>query len=278
VRVGEAPVSRRSWYFSALLVPLLALQFFSLAYYVREQGALTQYVNHVADASSPPSEQVKAIVLSLKDKQGNTTNSYFLCPLFRFLRPTPWQVVKLGGDCADRSRLVIALLRLRRIHASKWALYNAQGESKHAVIEADVESGRMVADPLFGLWFPRPSGGYYTIAEMKKDPNILLQRIAQLRSQGSDPGAAPLKFYEFDQYVYSDARTINWNKPVLGTFFRVLHFLLGERTNQISRPSFVEEPPLMLIYGIAGLELCILLAWFLLVRRRGSGSSAKFPV
>ena len=68
-----------------------------------------------------------------------------------------------GGDCADRSRLVIRMLRLHGIGASKWALYTKEMKSVHAVVELEAETGKMVADPDFGLWFPRPAEGIYGI-------------------------------------------------------------------------------------------------------------------
>ena len=262
-------MNRARWYFAAILGLLLGLQLFSLTYYVREQRSLVAYLNQIASPSLPPSEQVKEVVLSFQDKPDDENDSYFLWPAFRFLRPTPWQVLERGGDCADRSRLVVALLHLRGIHASKWALYNAQGESKHAAVQADVESGKMAVDPLFGLWFPKPQGGYYAIRELRQDPRILSQRVDELLAKGQQPGAGRLEFYPKDQYVYTQARTINWNKSGSMRFaYRALHGILGEGVDELRRPGFAEEPPLMVIYGAAGMEFVLVLAWFMMVRLR----------
>ena len=264
--------------FVTILVLLLGLQTLSLAYYLREQRALVAYVGNLADPRLPPSEQVKALVLSLRDKSGDGNDGYFLLPFFRFLRPTPWQIIENGGDCGDRSRLVIALLRLRNIRASKWALYNTEGESKHAVVEAHVESGNMVVDPLFGIWFPKVQGGYYGIRELRQDPSILTHRIEELRAKGLRPGAARLEFYEFNDYIYSNARTINWNKSfILKSAYWVLDGILGGRADEIGRPVFVEEPPLMVIYGAAALELALIFAWFILARRRKQVAARLHP-
>jgi hypothetical protein len=269
---------RQRTFFITILILLLGLQSLSLAYYLSEQRVLAAYVGRVADPGLPRSEQVKAIVLSLKDKSGEGNEGYFLLPVFRFLRPTPWQVIENGGDCGDRSRLVIGLLRLRGIRASKWALYNAEGESKHAVVQADVESGDMVVDPLFGIWFPKSQGGYYGIRELRQDPGILTRRIEELRAKGLRPGAARLDFYEFNNYIYSNARTINWNKSfIMKSVYWALHGLLGARADEISRPSFVEEPPLMVIYGVAVLELVLILAWLLMTRRRNQVATKSHP-
>jgi hypothetical protein len=268
-------VIRRPWGLALMFIPLLGLQVISLAYYVREQGSLADYLKQVAKPSSLPSEQVKVIVLSFRGMPDAENDSYFLTPLFRFLRPTPWQVIEQGGECSDRSRLLIALLRLRGIHASKWALYNGQGQPTHAVVEADVESGKMVADPLFGLWFPKPQGGYYGIDDLRNDPRILPQRIDELRARGLQRGTDRLATYPIDQYPYTYARSINWNKSAVFEFtYRLLRRVLGNGVDDLPRPSFTSEPPLMVVCGAATLELVVILAWFIVARMQ-RGRSAR---
>ncbi len=249
------------------LVPLVGLQLVSLADYFSEQRTLETYLNRVTQVSQVPSEQAKEIVLSLKNKPDEGNDSYFLIPAFRFLRPMASQVIDKGGDCADRSRLVITLLRLHGIHAAKWALYNANGESKHAVVEADVESGKMVVDPLFGIWFPKPQGGYFGIRELRQDSSILPERLKELRAEKIEPGVGRLKFYPTSEYIYTNARTINWTKTaILRSTFSMLHWILGERAYVLRRPEFAEEPPLMVIYGLAGFEAFLTLAWIVITR------------
>jgi hypothetical protein len=260
------------------LVPLVGLQLVSLAYYFSEQRTLEAYLNRVTQASQAPSEQTKEIVLSLKDKLDNGNDSYFLIPVFRFLRPMASQVIEKGGDCADRSRLVITLLRLRGIHATKWALYNSNGESKHAVLEADVESGKMVVDPLFGIWFPKPQGGYFGIRELRQDSSILPERLKELRAEKVELGAGRLEFYPEGEYIYTNARTINWTKAaILRSTFSLLHWMLGEHAYWLQRPGFVEEPPLMVIYGLAGLEVFLMLAWIVMRRLAKRPAEGTFP-
>ena len=264
---------RRIWWLVLSLTPLVGLQLASVAYYLREQRTLAAYLNQVTQASQAPSEQAKEIILSLKDKPDDANDSYFLLPIFRPLRPTASQVIENGGDCADRSRLVITLLHLHGIHATKWALYNANGESKHAVVEADVESGKMVLDPLFGIWFPKPQGGYFAIRELRQDPNILLNRLKKLHAEKMHPGAGRLEFYPTNEYLYTNARTINWTKTaILRDTFSILHRMMGERANELHRPGFAEEPALMVIYGLAALETFLILLW-LVIRRLMKGTA-----
>jgi hypothetical protein len=258
-----------------VLAPLAGLQVVAMASYLGEQRTLESYLNRVTQASQAPSEQAKEIVLSLKDKPDEGNDSYFLLPIFRPLRPTAAQVIENGGDCADRSRLVITLLNLRGIHATKWALYNANGESKHAVVEADVESGKMVLDPLFGIWFPKQDGGYFGIRELRQDPNILLERLKELRAEKVSPGADRLELYPTNDYIYANARTINWTKTAtMRDTFSILHRMLGDRAYALPRPGFVEEPALMVIYGLGVLEVFLILLW-LVMRRLAKKRTAE---
>jgi hypothetical protein len=41
---------------------------------------------------------------------------------------------------------------------------------------------------------------------------------------------------------------------------------LGDRVDALYRPAFVEEPPLMVIYGTLALELLLILGWIQLRR------------
>lgn len=125
----------------------------------------------------------------------------------------------------------------------------------------------MVLDPLFGIWFPKPQGGYFAIRELRQDPNILLDRLKELRAEKVNQGAGRLEFYPTTDYIYANARTINWTKTAtMRDTFSVLHRMMGERADALHRPGFVEEPALMVIYGLAVLEVFLILLW--LVMRR----------
>ena len=76
------------------------------------------------------------------------------------------EVLEHGGDCADRSRLLIVLLRHEGIYATKVALHDSQGSPQHAVVSASIEDEdhSMVIDALFGMYFPKPEGGIVTVS------------------------------------------------------------------------------------------------------------------
>lgn len=256
---------------------LVACQFVVLTFYFEDQRYLAHLLDRIAPATLPPSEQTMRVVAFLRDKPVFSNESYFLVPFFGFLRPTPRQVAKGGGDCADRSRLLIVLMRLRGIDASKWALYSRVLWPKHAVVEVEAEKGKMVVDPLFGLWFPRPEPGfYYGIQDLKEDPRILPARIASLRGQNLQFGANRVETYPLNEYIYDNARTINWNKSTgMRLLYWFLYRLMGEKADRIPRPFLAEQPALMVAVGIVPLQGCVLIVWLWMVKRRRTGLSNR---
>jgi hypothetical protein len=252
-----------------LLGSLITVQLAGISLYFSDRQYLTTLFDRIASAKLPSSEQAKNIVRFLRDKPISTNEAYFILPIFSMLRPTARQVASWGGDCADRSRLLVRLFQLRGIRASKWVLYSGTSRPEHAVVEIEAEHGKMVVDPLFGLWFPRRPGEYYGIKDLRKNPNILRDRVQYLLLSGEQPGAARLERYPLDRYVYDNVRTINWDKSVvLRRLYEVLRSVVGRRVDEIRRPEFVEDPASMVVLGLIPLEAVIVVTWFCSFRAR----------
>ena len=270
---------------AVMMACLFVLQCISIIDYLNEEEYLLGLMDRVAPRSLPPSEQAIKVVESLKglpvkDFSAMQQDSrYFLLPIFSFLRPMPRQVMEQGGDCADRSRLVIRMLRLHGISASKWALYTKEMKSVHAVVELEAEAGKMVADPLYGLWFPRPDGGYYDIKELRQSSSILQGRIQTLLREGVRPGSSNLKSYPIDEYTYQYAKSINWEKWVVTLpLYKALSIIIGPSIENLQRPVFVEAPQLMVVMMAALLQGGVLAAYVLAVKTRKRFGQKKASV
>ena len=254
-----------------LLGCLLGVQALSIIHFLNEERYLSDLMDRIVPRSLPPSEQAIKVVESLREKADIDNPSYFLFPIFGFLRATPHQVMEQGGECGDRSRLVIRLLSVRGIKASKWALYSKEGKSVHATVELEAESGKMVVDPLFGLWFPRASGGYYGIRELRQSPGILHDRIHSFIAQGKRPGTRDLRTYPLDDYSYEYAKTINWDKWVgLSSLYKALRVIMGTSIDDLQRPVFVEAPQLLVVMIAAAFQGGLVILYFAVVRKNGN--------
>ncbi len=258
-----------------IIVCLVFLQSWCLFVYFEDQRFLSLLMDDMASPTLSPEEQV---IATMKFFRGlpviNNDHQYFLLPIFGFLRPTPRQVVETGGDCADRSRLLISLLHTRGISASKWALYSKNLSPDHAVVEVTTNKGKMVADPLFGLVFPDGKGAYHNINDLKNNSSILRDRIHHLKLTGENPGAVSIDSYPLDRYIYQYARTINWDKnTAMRILYQGLFWTMGNKANEVPRPFIVEQPALMIFWGITFVQGAFLILWMVGGKRRRTNTS-----
>lgn len=256
---------------SRVLVGLLVLSLFGhflvLGEYWKDHRFLKRLAAQIADPSAPPSEQTKQILAFFHGKSQDTNHSYFLFPFFEFLRPPARQVAETGGDCADRSRLTVILLKMRGIPSEKWTLYYPKGHPEHSVVEVETEQGKMAIDPLFGLFFPRPNGGYYGVADLRQNPDLVRARVAELEAHHQEPLAAPIERYPVDSYTYKYATTFNWDKTaVTRLIYRNLHRAFGSRVDDVRRPVWPEEPALIVSLVLGFLEVFLIICLLFVAR------------
>ena len=205
VNTRYASIRRRVLGIRLPIVALLLIVDAALVWrYYADNEYLYELSRQFISDDQSPSEMAVSAVDHLRGKlRDRGEPGPFLSPAFEFLRPPPREVAERGGDCADRSRLLITLLNLRGVRASKMALYDHEQRSRHAVVTIDIERGKeMVVDALFGLYFPKPSGGYYWVGDLTKDEGILRDRIEQEIAGGEDGFRPRLKKYPYEQYTY----------------------------------------------------------------------------
>ena len=185
---------------------------------------------------------------------------YFLIPR---LRATPMQVLESGGDCADKSRLLTALLREVGVGSTMVMLFDPRsGHATHTVVCAFLEIGStMVVDPAYGLSFPDgDTGRYLGLAQLRRHPARLDARLRELRATAGRRD--PVQVYDPVAAGYAMAGSVNWNKNALTRGVRdVLLPSWGEGLYAMARPRALEEPKLL----VAGLGLALALS-MLIVR------------
>ena len=101
--------------------------------------------------------------------------------LFESLGPTPVQVLNEGGDCTDKSILLMSMLESIGIDSTLVMLYGTDGKTPtHTVVEVRDGQFKAVADPVYDLVFPNPNGGFYGIEDLRKNPALLPNRLDDL--------------------------------------------------------------------------------------------------
>ncbi len=223
--------------------------------YRADRTILRDVAMSVTEGIDDPSEQVLALLGWVHDLEGSASNPayYFM----QRLRATPVQVLELGGDCADKSRLLYTLLSEIEISSSMAMCFDeVTNEPTHTVVEARIGKNEyMLVDPAFNLFFPEGADGYYDLMDLRRDAEILPERIRVLLAQ-NPVSTARDRYYLSASTTYHTTSTFNWTKNSLTKFaYAMAHALFGEDVYRLRRPCFLECPKitlLMLLLAISG--------------------------
>jgi len=235
----------------------------SLVYLFADSHELRRQAQSIVSNAQLPSAQVEALNSWVFRHLGFSENpGYFILPS---LRAAPIQVLRNGGDCADKSRLLVAMLKQVDIPSTMLMCFDPQtGRPTHTVVEAVVENGeRMVVDPVYELSFPRPgTNGYFGLLDIQARPSIVQERV-----QWVQMGAAamhPIRRYDVRKNNYAMASTVNWQRDRITQIAGdCMTTLLGQSAFRLPRPAILEEPQ-MAVAGICAalsvLLVCVQLA------------------
>lgn len=195
------------------------------------------------------SDRVLALSEYVHNLRGTRANkNFFILPRFR---ATAAQVLDGGGDCADRSMLLVGLLREVDIPATRALCFDKKtGMPAHTIVEAKVGAGTyMAVDPTYGLYFPKPDGtGYYDLMDLRRDPDIVDRRVDEIAA-GRGVVREADRYYLRASVSYGTASTMNWQRNALT---QLVHAWLlpryGHAVYRLPRPLFVEEPKLFAVF------------------------------
>lgn len=165
--------------------------------------------------------------------------------LFKSLGPTPIQVLNQGGDCTDKSILLMAMLESVGIDSTLVMLFGTDGKTPtHTVVEVRDGQFKAVADPVYDLVFPNPNGEFYNIGDLRKNSALLLNRLDNLlQIRGT---SNKIVYYRRINESYQFASPINWNKNDLLKFISNILGGMGIEARDIRRPHFLDDPKLFI--------------------------------
>lgn len=245
--------------------------------YRHDQGRLAAIAAQVAAVSSAQDEQAIALLHWVYNNHGFEKNQGAF--LWSKLGPTPIDVLERGGDCADKSRLLSAMLREIDIPSTLAMCFDAHGLPTHVVVEARLADGRrMVLDPIWDLHFPKAEPGqHYGLLDLRRDPEILFRRLEVVTAEA--PPDAKIRRYNRAQDVYDRVTTINWDKNALLRW--IGDRLAGDAPGDvygIPRPTVLEEPKLFFAVFGAGATLTFLALYGLLAWRSRRYFSSRYTI
>jgi hypothetical protein len=211
--------------------------------YSKDARLLKTLAAQLTERITRSDDKVRVLNSFVYHNQGFAKNrSYYL---FKSLGPTPLQVLEEGGDCADKSRFLAAMLEQIGIRASLAMLYPCpECTPVHTVVLAETQSGTIVADPVYDLMFPKEAGGYHDVREMIGDREIQRNRLRVLRTVRGPQDK--ISFYD-STYHYDFITTLNWLKNRWLAGLSSALEKLGLEPRLIHRPALLENPKLLFV-------------------------------
>ena len=147
----------------------------------QDEVMLRQQAVIITENFSTDAARIRAVNNWVYHNKGFAPNDrYFIVAA---LGPTPIQVMELGGDCADKSRLVAAMLNSIGIDAGLVMISPCfHCGFIHTVVEAQYENGRMVVDPIWNIDYPAGDGRFLGVKDLA-GTNRGRQRVVELQLQ-----------------------------------------------------------------------------------------------
>jgi hypothetical protein len=172
--------------------------------------------------------------------------------LWRKLGATPVSVLEHGGNCQDKTKLMVALLRELDVESSLAMLYQCRGcKPRHTVVFVEMRDGWTIADPAFDITFPDGRGGFHTIEELRADRTLLERRLAELRAERGP--IDPINDYKRDIDHHALMTTVNWDKNALTRGAAALIRAAGAEPWSTPRPFLLDDPKLFFtLFGLGG--------------------------
>lgn len=257
--------------FLALGVAFAASSVYFYASWQKDNARLREFAAETVGAGPVTDQDIDRLNEKIYWTQGFAKNRDYY--LWKSLGPTPIQILQHGGDCANKSRLLAAILSEYDVKASLVMLAPCEDCSfKHTVVEAKASDGPIVVDPVYDMSFPKPDGGYYGLTDLRRNPGILEGRIIQLVDQrGADDKIAYYHSSE-DGSHYGFPKTINLDKNAMTRTAKAALGLFVDQPQLVYRPRFLEDPKLFLALAAGGASVfsfgLALIFWRLGRRRR----------
>lgn len=238
-----------------------------------DNAILHQQSTEVTSSLSTDSQRIKAINDWVYQNRGFAQNDhYFILPA---LGPTPIQVLEWGGDCADKSRLVAAMLNELNIDAGLVMLSPCpRCRFIHTVVEAQHESGRMVVDPIWHVDYPAPDGKFAGVRNLAWT-SLGREHVAELKRQRGP--ADKITGMPDSEATFDYAVAVNWDKNGLTRAVAASFKLLGYAPDQMFRPRFLEDPKLALTLLLICIGVAIIIGRVLLLLSGGFAHRPAAP-
>jgi hypothetical protein len=259
-RVAQPRWNARRWVYRLCLALALGFLLFGAvesASWQVDRARLRIVAAAVAGPARDEAERLTRLTEWVYHNQGFARNRRY--HLWRKLGATPIYVLEHGGNCRDKTKLLVALLSELDVASSLAMLYPCkQCRPRHTVVFVATRNGWTLVDPVFNITFPDRRGGFHTIEALRAERALLERRLAELRAARGP--ADKINRYKRATDHYAHMTTINWDKNALTWGVAAMIRAAGAEPWSTSRPLFLDDPKqFFTLFGFGGaLGFCLL--------------------
>jgi hypothetical protein len=237
----------------------------------RDNAVLRERVMMITVHHDAISARIRAVNDWVYHNKGfDKNNQYFVLSA---LGPTPIQVMAQGGDCADKSRLVAAMLNSVGIDAGLVMISQCPHcKFIHTVVEAQYEGGRMIVDPTWDIDYPTEDGRFLGVSGLSGTSRGV-ERLAELRQQR--PATDKIRRMPAAEATFDNAAAINWDRNAATHLVAATLRLMGYEAETLLRPRILEDPKLFVIWSLIGVATALVLAGYLFDRGARVGTNTR---
>lgn len=247
---------------SGALIFLATLLLFSS--WLSERSQLHDIAKSIAARSARVEDQLSQLTAWVYQNKGFAKNTgYFL---WKRLEATPLQVLRHGGDCEDKSKLLSTLAQELGIPSTMAMLYHCEGDCRpvHTVALAKTQSGWTPLDAVYNITFRNPDGTPVPVQQMMRQPDILTARLDELADERGP--FDKVTRYKRDLETYTHLTTLNWEKNSLTRTVASTIRFFGGNPRLTPRPLFLDDPKQFFSIAGFGLTAILLIAGVILGR------------
>src|SRR5687768_11993765 len=218
----------------------------------QDRARLASIAQEIAPATLPDGVKAERLNAWVYGNEAFAKNKRVL--IWSKLDATPIDSLEHGGDCEDKSKLLIAMLDTVGVDGSMAMQYPWRGcDPVHTVVLADVGDRWTAYDPVYNLSFPDPRGGYYDVRSLRARPEIMHDRLDQLIAlRGAGDKIAK---YGRRDHVYTHITTVNWDKNGATQAVAAMLPVFGLEPALTPRPFFLDNPKQF--FAIAGFSVAL---------------------
>ena len=212
-----------------------------------ERRRLVKFVESIDAHTDRGRDVVFRVACKIFDLPATRRDPIWMSRLLEPLGASPGAIMKAGGCCSGKSRLLIVCLAELGIRSHQVTFYHKDGHAQHCLVEVHLPTERFILDPTYGMYLGDDASCGLSLIDLQRCAIPISIPFTSRADWGyPDHGDG---YYDFD---YAATKTANWTCSALRrAAYTVLHKLSRGAVDRLMVPAWLEWPQNIGVSAIA---------------------------